>query len=298
MQLIDLVVSQFRGKMGNNDLLCFVHIEKAAGTTLNHILRTNFLFKHYDVRPFSQKSAKNFTISDLKKTMSINPFVMSISGHSIKPYIGLEQYYPNIKYITLLRNPVNRYLSHFFYRREVLKRDIDFQSYLIDNDMWNFQTKKIAGRSDFQMAQKILSNKFFLVGIVEDFDTFLLLLKDKLNLLKFQTPYRKQNVSNPKSNTKERISYLVEKYYDQIILNNADDIKLYEFVKNDLYPKECDLYGGNNLNFEDTMPAEKNVDFFNWHGVRWLDYLYRKIYIDPVTGCIRIANGLNYKGSY
>ena len=71
----------------HQSLLGFVHIEKAAGTTLTHILRQAFFLKSFEVAPLLTKSAKRiFRPHDLRNLLTINPRVKCIAGHAIKPW--------------------------------------------------------------------------------------------------------------------------------------------------------------------------------------------------------------------
>jgi hypothetical protein len=65
-----------------NKITAFVHIEKAAGTTLNHILRHNFFLRYIDVRPFFKESKGLFLSKDLEVARRVLPGLSCISGHS------------------------------------------------------------------------------------------------------------------------------------------------------------------------------------------------------------------------
>ncbi len=277
-------------------MIVFVHIEKAAGTTLNHILRCNFPLAHYDVRPFSSKSNHIFQPDDFRKTLKINPFIKSISGHSIYPFIPLSVIKSNLKYITIIRDPVQRYISRYHYLKHKFFPELTFENFLNDKTTFNFQTKKIAGTANIETAKKILAEKFFLVGITEEFDTFLIILEKKLNSIKFDPRYKIQNraVNIEKYlQTKER---LMNTFLNEIIDRNKSDIEIYNYVKYNLFPRAKVEYGEN---LEDDLKKFKqSCKSFTWPPIRYIDYIYRKIYINPVTGLIRLKNKLPYRGSY
>ena len=276
-------------------MIVFVHIEKAAGTTLNHILRCNFPLAHYDVRPFSHESNHIFTSKDFRIALKINPFLKSISGHAIFPFVSLSSVKPELKYITLLRDPVQRYISRYYYLKHKFYPKLTFEQFLNDESTFNFQTKKIAGTEDIETAKTIIIKKFFLVGITEEFDTFLLFLKKKLNS-NFNPGYKKQNTANQSTHYKRIKQQLINNFHHEIIERNKLDIKLYHFVKCSLLPEFKKTYG---KNFEsDLAKLQKYCKTFQWPLIRYIDYLYRKIYIDPVSGLIRVTHGLPYKGSY
>ena len=280
-------------------ILAFVHIEKAAGTTLIHILRRNFLLRHFDVRPLTTnlnggiEFNSQFSASDLNKTLRINPFLQCIAGHAIKPYGDIVEHYPSIRFITLMRNPIKRYVSHYQYWIEKMGRNVSFDEFLGLDEISNFQTKKISGTENLSQAKDILENNFFLVGIVEMFDEFLILLKNKLASMKFEPWYRIKN----KAKNNKVSSQITEHYYDQIVQRNSVDIELYQFVKSQLVPQAQHLYGeafGKDLEKFRIENESKSPAMFKSR----LDYVLRKFYIEPVGGMLRLANGLPYKGSY
>ena len=279
----------------SKDMLAFVHIEKAAGTTFIHILRSNFFMRYCDVKPLESKSEKLFSPNDFKKVITINPFVKCIAGHSINPTIKLLSVVPNIKYITILRNPIERFVSQYQYWVEGMGKKLTFEQFL-KSGAANLQTKKIAGTANLSKAKKILTKSFFLVGIVEEFDQFLILLKNKMKPFDFEPMYEIKNFSNSKSPIKKKINRGIEDYYDDIIKVNLLDIDLYNFAKDYLLPKEKENYGKNfinDLNNFKSLPKKHFKDF-----KMYTDYFFRKCYYDPIFKIIRKKNGLPAKGSY
>ena len=280
----------------NREILAFVHIEKAAGTTLIHILRKNYFMRYMDVKPLTYPSKGVFCSKDLKKIIMINPGLMCISGHSIKPYSDLSQVIPKIRYITLLRNPVKRYISQYLYWVEKLGKKYSFKEFLQNCKTHNFQTKKIAGSYNLQTAKDILRKRFFLVGIVEKFDEFLILLKNKIKPFNFNIAYRVYNVRNRNFPYHIDMQSKMLEYRDDIIEANLLDIELYKYVKDELLQREIELL---NLNYYYTLKGSiylknKNNRLF----LTYIDYIIRKLYYEPILGAIRILSGMNAKGSY
>ncbi|WP_319405974.1 sulfotransferase family 2 domain-containing protein [uncultured Desulfosarcina sp.] len=280
-------------KKNIENLIAFVHIEKAAGQTFIRILENNFKYKHCRVAPLNKKNKGIFSVDDLKLILKINPFTQAISGHSIKPFSNLATYIPHIRYVTILRDPVERYISHYQYWVKVLKKNIKFEDFLKLDSMRDFQTKKIAGAPIIQEAKRILSDEFFLVGVLENFDYFLALLKIKLSPYEFNCEYKKKNVA--KNNfLKVNIDQKLEKYKKEILFNNRNDIELYSYAKNYIFQKqkEAALLTTN----------EKNIDFENSYHYQMknelIGKLYRNLYYGPIFSFLRYKNGLDIKGSY
>ena len=269
-------------------ILAFVHIYKAAGTTLAHILRLNFFLTHLDVRVLCEDSRGIFQSADMKKIMLINPFVRCISGHDIKPYSDLLDKFPGIRYITLLRDPIKRTLSQYQYNVEKLGSNLSFDEHLRIPGENNTQTRWIAGSDDIDLAKKNIIKRFFLVGIVEEFDEFLILLRKKLEPLKFRPGYRTQNVAKKDSPIKADINRHFDAYREKIIRRNHLDIELYNYIKEEILPKEKKDYGPS---FEfDVAQFKKLEKRYASNLLRYLDYFYRKCYYMPILKLIQKVN--------
>ena len=273
-------------------ILAFVHIEKAAGTTIIHLMRHNFFLRYVDVRPLSGEFEQIFTSKDMQMTMMVNPFLVCVGGHSVKPYSDIKERWPQVRYITLLRNPIRRYISQYVYWRDKRLKNIEFDEFLTIDWVSNLQVKKLAGSENFKLALKNLE-QFFLVGCVEQFDEFLVLLRKKLKPQDFYPYYRAHNVSNLKKIREENFS----KYYEKIAEKNRLDIELYDHVKSKIMPEQIWSYGSG-FAHDVSEFKRQNAGRRPLLAKRRIDYLYRKLYLEPVTGLIRLMNGFPFKGSY
>lgn len=276
--------------MSDRTILAFVHIEKAAGTTFNSILQRNFLARHCDVVPMHKNDNRIFSSKSLKTLIKINPFLKSISGHSVSPYSNFTDTNINIKYLTFFREPISRYISQYQYSVVHRGSRWTFQDFLDKEYASNFQTKKIAGTADFLQAKSILENIFFFVGITEKFNESLLLLKEMLKPLDFDVRFESKNVSK---NTKiqNSIAQGFDKYRKQIETRNIVDIQLYDYVINTLYPKQlsrhqevithADTY---NFNLEPSFSAK---------AIFFIYKVFRKLYYEQIVKLIRFLNKSN-----
>ena len=273
----------------NKNYYAFVHIEKAAGTSLIHLLRENFFLKYIDVRPLSNPTNHIFSCEDLETYLRINPFLKCFGGHSVKPYSNLEEFFPNIHYFTILRDPVQRYVSQFQYLVKINRIPNNFKSFLNNSYYHNFQSKKLDKLGDPNAAYEILKDKMINVGLVEEMETFLIRLKMALSPLSFR-PYRK--IINASKQNKEAI-FKIETYKNDIFRNNEKDIWLYQKVKSELLPKLNktsqikDLYTSNH--FLNNRSSKIKC---------YMDFLIRKAYYECISGVIRNKNGLSFYGSY
>lgn len=263
--------------------IAFVHIEKAAGTTFIHILRRNFFLRYLDVRPYSPASNAIFTARDLQLSLRLNPWLRAFGGHAVRPFGDLAETYPNIRFVTILRDPARRYISQYLYGNAVLNLKLTFDEFLADPRTHDFQTRKIAGEADVARAIQILNQRFLAVGLVERLDQFLMTLTARLQPGKFRGAYEARNVG---SYPNEEIE-LFNAHVDAINEVNQADVVLYRHVQK-------------MLDETDPIGPRQTAEALSWRdrAKYFVDGAMRKAYYEPVTGLIRIRNGLTMKGSY
>lgn len=275
------------------DILAFVHIEKAAGTTFIHILRHNFLLKYLDARPFSRKSQGLFLGRDLRIARRIVPSLHCIAGHAVKPYSDLRSYDRRIKYITIFRDPCKRYVSQYQYWIDRMGKKFSFEEFLELDETRNYQTRKIAGAEELNRAIDILESEMLLTGFVDRYDEFLVMLQAKLGGQSFDPRYRRLNEGRGSVSSED----ILNKYRDRIEEVNKIDLELYHYVLKNIYPRQVDEFHGD--------LQRRLREFQEWNArtgpimwPRYTDFVFRKAYLEPVTGALRLMNGMPYKGSY
>ncbi|HID31333.1 MAG TPA: hypothetical protein EYP19_15220 [Desulfobacterales bacterium] len=234
--------------------LIFIHIPKAAGVTFSSILDRQY--KSYEV----------FTVHGSKVKESIGEFVnlpkekrgriRLLKGHM---EFGLHKHFPHPStYVTIMRNPVERTISHYYYVLQtpshylydtVISNDMTIEEYVssgISTELDNGQLRMIAGQAagnddiPFGKCSRVLLEKaqynirkyFAVLGVVEDFDETLVLIKQEMGWKGFPF-YYKRNVTRRRPTQKS----LPEGTIRTIEANNALDCELYEFAKKALEEK-------------------------------------------------------------
>jgi Galactose-3-O-sulfotransferase len=227
-------------------MICFCHMIKTAGTTMHYIFRNNYGFNYVEIRK------PNFCASDLKSILKINGNIKAIGGHSLRSTVNLESVCPQIRFITFLRDPVNRYLSHYNHAIRNNFHQMSLEEHCEVLGETNYQTKFITGsmnltersyfaaKKDLRQAMKILSEQFAFVGLVEEFDESLLLLKRSMELQDFDIRYKKENVAKTTYITRDMISPTTLQRIKEL---NQLDCELYEFVRDELFEPQKDKYG-------------------------------------------------------
>lgn len=168
----------------------------------------------------------------------------------------------NAQYFALMREPVARIISAYEYSKthtstQFHKKVINLtiEEYLesgVNTLMDNGQTRLLAGlgRSEdnapygnldekyLQVAKENIKNDFLLIGTMERYNEFLLLLQ---GLLKWKTPY--YSVAN-KTKEKKKTGVLDPKSIDKIKQYNKFDIEIYSYVSQ-LFEEKISAEGEN-----------------------------------------------------
>ncbi|ACB53904.1 unknown [Crocosphaera subtropica ATCC 51142] len=219
----------------------FLHIHKTGGRTLEDILK-----KQYD--PQKILSTDNLKWRQSHETLSqYSPAELEniklIKGHM---YFGIHNILLQpFTYITILRDPIERVLSLYCYIRdepknpqhkELIEKGMNLEQFLcsgIAKTAENGQTRILSGIqaenkpcSDemFKLAKENLSKYFSVVGLTEQFDETLILLK---RLLGYNIPIYSTKNKNKRRLSIDDISAKERKMIEQY---NSFDLQLYEYA--------------------------------------------------------------------
>ncbi len=216
-------------------MLAFAHIEKTGGQTLCNILRQSFPGRHCDFHfPITA------TAEDLGFVRRFYPNLSSIRGHCIKPHSDLEHADDGLQFFTLLREPIARCLSHYQFMVVKNGLSLDFETWLAQSGH-NHQTRFISGTDDADAAIDILERKVGFVGIVEQFNASLVMLRAWAQRAQLIIRYRSRNIAQENS-IKRRINADVR--LKQMAINlNQQDIKLYRYVRDVIFARQVAQYG-------------------------------------------------------
>jgi hypothetical protein len=119
-----------QGNSAMNAKVVFIHIPKCAGTSLRHAVSRSLEEyrpeKHLSVRVETRASVRTAEIlnkdvqlvrEELLLYFMADPGYRFISGHFSFSELAYQQFSEEWSFITLLRHPVERWLSHFFFNR-------------------------------------------------------------------------------------------------------------------------------------------------------------------------------------
>lgn len=223
----------------NNPFFLFMHIPKAAGTTLRSVVDLQFgadrVMTYYNQRNRQLLDNLQYVLRDPDKDFT------ALIGHF---QFGVHQNLPRpARYITFLRDPVGLAISAFY---ENLKTNLNEFSrpdgspytlgeYILENPEFfeNQQTKFILGTNNLdappddilKAAIQNLSTHFTFIGIVEKFAPSILLLSKKLGWP--PCTYRRLN-------QRRAIIEIESSAINKIAALNSIDRALYDWVASQL----------------------------------------------------------------
>ena len=229
--------------MSGRQTLIFLHISKAGGTTLHKLIERHYRSKEIFSTRAHHKDSVMESIDELKQLSEIQRAdIKVLKGHM--PF-GLHEYLPQPStYITMLREPVARVVSHYYYARrqpahylhDKAKR-MSLEDYIcsgISAELENGQVRLLSGIKEvdgingsesctpeiLEIAKKNLREHFTVVGITERFNEFLILLK---RIFGFRNIfYVSQNVTRAKKHIPDDTKF--------IAACNKLDMELYRYA--------------------------------------------------------------------
>ena len=233
-----------------------------------------------------------FTARDLQTTRKINPFLRGIGGHAVVPHGDLLYSAGSLRSITQVREPVSRAASQYRFWVSRMKLNMSWEAFLKHPASQNFQVKKIAGCEDLDLAKENISKRFMLAGTVSQFDEFLVLLAKKLRMPLDLFTYSKRNVDTGSQHVQ-----MPDSFFDQLRERNRLDQELYEWIETKLLVNYVTEYSGNfSSDLEEFRLLQQHAASPRTRPV--IDSIYRNVYLKPLSGMIRVSNGLPYHGSY
>ena len=258
----------------------YIHMEKCGGMSLHHALR--YALPGYEIlKPWwywSNEPGNYLSADELRLLKCCHPFLKGVGGHTTRSYANYESVLDKpVFYFTFLRNPISRYLSHLNHQVNKMGVAWPVDDFLKETKFNNLMTRRIAGCDDLERAKRTLSSDFDMVGLFESYDKSLVMLSNMMFGIPNGLHYEHMNDSE--SENKVRFNDLSLELQEMVIENNALDIALYKWVKNEVFPAYEDNYFGDLNEDFDRFRAENSVFRYNrpnWYLLRLLKtYSYR-----------------------
>jgi hypothetical protein len=246
-----------------NGIFIHLHMPKTAGTTLKTVIKKNYneneIIDLYESFRNHQEVVEKLNSLPLEGVKCVNCHLSyGIHEHISKP----------ATYISMLRDPIERVISEYFFIRSSPKHNLHHEAMKMDllefqqeETNRNKQSKIIIGaplstaitRDDFKKAKKYIKRDFAFIGITELFDESLLLLMRQFGWSSIQ--YNMENVSR----NRPKVLELPEHVIRELKLNNKIDYALYNYARKRLYERLL-LLEPESKKLLQTMNAEKKTD--------------------------------------
>ena len=211
--------------------ILFVHVPKSGGMSLYNAL-ADAVGKRRSIRFYSasEEQKEKYLAMDEK---SLRKHAL-ISGHFSYPFF-LKKAISDYKPITLIRDPIDRELSAYFYMKthqehpmydRLKKVDLyEFVNRRLKRTQGNRHCHQLCGEGTFEAAKKVIDENYYLVSTVEYMNEFCQILQRNLGIEKIDI--KRDNETLFRMSRKELHPDLI----DKIAQLNKEDIKLYNYVK-------------------------------------------------------------------
>jgi len=231
-------------------LLIFVHVPKAAGTTLQRVIDDRY--PRRKVLTFADPEEAEAALA--RMTEAERDEIEAVKGHV---HFGVHRYFRRpARYVTMLRHPVARIASHYRYARsnsshylhdEVVGRNLDLAGYAasdLSDELQDGQLRMFSARARelappdeaaLEEAKRMLEHEFAVVGLTERFDESLLLMQESLG---WTTPYYARE-----NESRGSLPKLSEEALAAIEAANPLDFALYGFAE-ELLAREIAAHSG------------------------------------------------------
>jgi hypothetical protein len=236
-------------------MIIFLHIPKAAGSAIKRIFESQYEDSEciYIEGHRPKESLENYLNSGIIKTPKL------LFGHF--DYGVLNNINVDAKYITMIRNPIDRVISHYYYaknhsahylHKEIVDNKLSLKEYVesgLTTELNNGPVRMLIGaggyhKNDYsninipygkseswmlEQAVKNIKDYFLFVGIQEEFEKSVFLIKKVLG-------WKNHIIFRTENKTKDRpaINQVDDETLELIKKYNNLDIKLYQFIKKEL----------------------------------------------------------------
>lgn len=214
-------------------MLVFVHLNKTAGRTMRYILRASYGARHCDVEAWD-RADPTFSAEDLRRVRKLYPRLASIAGHRVAGYVDLDDGKTDLRYMTLMRDPIATCASRFQYQLDFRKKeDLGFEEWIQKDWVRDAQTQRIGGTTNAGDAIAVIEKREMFVGLTERFDESMVLLKT-LRAPDLDIDYAQVNVAKRSTVARQLLDDPTTR--QMIVEANRADLELYGYVQRELYP--------------------------------------------------------------
>lgn len=116
LEAADHVSAARNNTMRQRDFYVFIHIPKCGGSTFNTILRN--LFGVAYAAEYGILNNYQYNASQVKQIIDWYPDLKCLASHRLSIDLPFDHQDTSVTAITFVRNPIERFVSHYFYHRQ------------------------------------------------------------------------------------------------------------------------------------------------------------------------------------
>jgi hypothetical protein len=230
----------------SNMVYACIHIPKTAGSTMRHILRQNFGYRHCDIKvpPRARSTRPWLTAKDVNTAKRVYPNVSGFCGHRVSCFSGMSDAIPELRYFTIIREPLTRFISHFHHyhlgRTDSCTIE-DLKEFASHPDYRNTQTRWLCGSENAEDAIRMIDTRIDVVGVTERLDESVLMIGRWLGLDDSALRSKPLNTSRGIAPLQYRES---PELMSIIMEANESDMRVYRYVIDECFPRQLAAAGG------------------------------------------------------
>ena len=187
---------------------------------------------------------------DLQKSMRMHSDIECLYGHTLLPTSKFGLFRDEMKWFTVLREPVSRFLSHYQYGNPG-PNPPSLHEWIKNrkSPIKDLQVLYLAGEYDLEKAKNVLVDQIDVVGITKELKKSMLIVNEELadGKLHLELPKRDNKSSEKKDrvesgNVRKKIENNIEDYRGVINEYNELDVELYRFAKDKIWSRQIEKY--------------------------------------------------------
>ena len=228
---------------GEGKLLAFIHVAKTAGQTVETMLRSTYGSGYchaelwQDRLPTGDASGPfrvpKYEESDFRRLKRLWPWMRCVGGHAVTLWSGIDRVQPT-RYFAFLRDPLVRGASHFQFHQHSDPNPLSWDEWVEWRVHHNHQVKMFSRDCDAGQAIEAIEKLGVFVGLMENFDESLVLLK-RLVAPELNLGYIRTNTAGDKSIARGLLADPAKRA--QLAEMYALDQVLYDHVKTNMFPR-------------------------------------------------------------